>query len=152
MWLFFYFNFQMMLAHNFQEMFLKVLLDRSEFTSSYVMLEIDAALQIRSTFYLLLPIKQKFYGDKFMIDWPTIKRCLASPVFQRSMGLSPHDTYLPNESLKLLDGTYHKADVTGSLVFTPHNNLFFFVDVILDEINGKSEFNGATYEEYFKER
>ncbi|KAK3144295.1 hypothetical protein QOZ80_4AG0311150 [Eleusine coracana subsp. coracana] len=143
---------EMMLAHHFQEMFLKVLLDRSEFTSSYVMLKSDAALQISSTFYLLLPIKQKFYGDKFMIDWPTVKRCLASPVFQRSMGLSPHDTYLPNESLKLLDGTYHKANVTGSLVFTPHNDLFFFVDVILDEINAKSEFNGATYEEHFKER
>ncbi|GJN27074.1 hypothetical protein PR202_gb15060 [Eleusine coracana subsp. coracana] len=142
----------MMLAHNFQEMFLKVLLDRSEFTSSFVLLKSDAALQISSTFYLLLPIKKKFNGDKFMIDWSTVKRCLASPVFQHSMGLSPHDTYLPNESLKLLDGTYHKADVTGSLVFTPHNDLFFFVDVIMDEINAKSEFNGATYEEHFKER
>lgn len=142
----------MMLAHNFQEMFLKVLLDRSEFTSSSVMLKSDAELQISSTFYLLLPIKQKFYGDKFMIDWPTVKRCLASPVFQHCMGLSPCDTYLPQESLKLLDGTYNKADVTGSLVFTPHNNLFFFVDVILDDINAKSELNGATYEEHFKER
>ncbi|OEL23902.1 Endoribonuclease Dicer-like protein 4, partial [Dichanthelium oligosanthes] len=141
----------MTLAHNFQEMFLKVLLDRSEFTSPYVMLGNDAE-QMDSTFYLLLPIKQKFYGDKFMIDWPAVKRCLSSPVFQDPMGLSLHDSYLPNESLKLLDGTYSKADVIGSLVFTPHNDLFFFVDAILDEINGRSEFNGATYAEYFKER
>ncbi|XP_025824254.1 endoribonuclease Dicer homolog 4 isoform X2 [Panicum hallii] len=143
---------EMMLARNFQEMCLKVLLDRSEFTSSYVMLGNDAALQMDSTFYLLLPIKQKFYGDKFMIDWPAVKRCLSSPVFQDPRGLSLHDSYLPNESLKLLDGTYSKADVIGSLVFAPHNNLFFFVDVILDEVNAKSEFKGATYAEYFKER
>ncbi|KAJ1271827.1 hypothetical protein BS78_06G155400 [Paspalum vaginatum] len=145
---------EMILAHNFQEMFLKVLLDRSEFTSSYVMLGNgnDAALQMDSTFYLLLPIKQKFYGDKFMIDWPAVKRCLSSPVFQDPTVLSLHDSYLPNESLKLLDGTYSKADVIGSLVFTPHNQLFFFIDVILDEINAKSEFNGATYVEHFKER
>ncbi|KAG2567328.1 hypothetical protein PVAP13_7NG350064 [Panicum virgatum] len=142
---------EMMLARNFQEMCLKVLLDRSEFTSSYVMLGNDAALQMDSTFYLLLPIKQKFYGDKFMIDWPAVKRCLSSPVFQDPRGLSLHDSYLPNESLKLLDGTYSKADVIGSLVFTPHTKLFFFVDVILDEVNAKSEFNGATYAEYFKE-
>ncbi|KAL6652413.1 hypothetical protein ACP70R_011338 [Stipagrostis hirtigluma subsp. patula] len=143
---------EMMLAHNFQEMFLKILLDRSEFTSSYVMLQNDPTLQINSTFYLLLPIKQKFYGDKFMIDWPTVKRCLSSPVFQDPMGLYRHDTDSPNESLKLLDGTYSKADVIGSLVFTPHNKRFFFVDIILDETNAKSEFNGATYEEHFKER
>lgn len=136
-----------MLAHNFQEMFLKVLLDRSTFTSSYVMLGNDAMFEVDSTFYLLLPIKQKFYGDKFMIDWPAIKRCLSSPVFQDPTSLSLHDSYLPNESLKLFDRTYSKDDVIGSLVFTPHNNLFFFVDIILDEINGKSEFNGETYEE-----
>ncbi|RLM75497.1 hypothetical protein C2845_PM15G13970 [Panicum miliaceum] len=140
----------MMLARNFQEMCLKVLLDRSEFTESYVMLGNDAALQMDSTFYLLLPIKEKFYGDKFMIDWPAVKRCLSSPVLQDPRGLSLHDSYLPNESLKLLDGTYSKVDVIGSLVFTPHNNLFFFVDVILDEVNAKSEFNSATYEEYFE--
>ncbi|XP_062184952.1 endoribonuclease Dicer homolog 4 isoform X3 [Phragmites australis] len=145
---------EMMLTHNFQEMYLKILLDRSEFTSSYVMLGNDAALQINSTFYLLLPIKQKFYGDKFMIDWPTVKRCLSSPLFQDPTDLSPNDSYSPNEPLKLLDGTYSKADVIGSLVFTPHNNLFFFVDVIKDEVNAKSKFkfNGATYEEHFKER
>ncbi|KAG2573270.1 endoribonuclease Dicer homolog 4 isoform X3 [Panicum virgatum] len=145
-------NEEMMLARNFQEMCLKVLLDRSEFTSSYVMLGNDAALQMGSTFYLLLPIKQKFYGDKFMIDWPAVKRCLSSPVFQDPRDLSLHDSYFPNESLKLLDGTYSKADVIGSLIFSPHNNLFFFVDVILDEVNAKSELNGATYEEYFMEK
>ncbi|CAL5068828.1 unnamed protein product [Urochloa decumbens] len=143
---------EMMLAHNFQEMCLKVLLDRSEFTSSYVMLGNDAALQMDSTFYLLLPIKQKFYGDKFMIDWPSVKRCLSSPVFQNPKDLPLNDSYLPNESLKLLNGTYSKADVIGSLVFTPHNKLFFFVDVILDEKNGESEFNGGTYAERFKEK
>ncbi|KAL6903528.1 hypothetical protein ACP4OV_004341 [Aristida adscensionis] len=143
---------EMTLAHNFQEMFLKILLDRSEFTSSHVMLQNDAMFQISSTFYLLLPIKQKFYGDKFMIDWPTVKRCLSSPVFQNQEGSNSHDSYSPNDSLKLLDGTYSKADVIGSLVFTPHNNVFFFVDVILDEISARSEFNGTTYEEHFKER
>lgn len=142
----------MILARNFQEMFLKVLLDRSEFTSSYILLGGDAALEEDSAFYLLLPIKQKFYGDKFMIDWPAVKRCLSSPVFQDPMGLFLHDSYVPNESLKLLDGTYSKAVVIGSLVYTPHTDLFFFVDVILDETSAKSELNGKTYEEHFKER
>ncbi|OQU81937.1 hypothetical protein SORBI_3006G142775 [Sorghum bicolor] len=142
---------EMILAHNFQEMFLKVLLDRSEFTSSYILLGNDAALDMDSTFYLLLPIKQKFYGDN-MIDWPTIKKCLSSPAFQDPMGLSLPDSYLPNESLKLLGGAYKKADVIGSLVYTPHTDLFFFVDSILDGTNAKSELNGATYEEHFKER
>jgi endoribonuclease Dicer len=104
-----------------------------------------------STFYLLLPIKQKFYGDN-MIDWPAVKKCLSSPVFQDPMGLSLHDSYLPNESLKLLGGTYNKADVIGSLVYTPHTDLFFFVDAILDGTSANSELNGTTYAEYFKER
>ncbi|AQK44786.1 dicer-like 103 [Zea mays] len=142
---------EMILAHNFQEMFLKVLLDRSEFTPSYILLGNDGALDMDSTFYLLLPIKQKFYGDN-MIDWPAVKRCLSSPAFQDPMGLSLHDSYLPNESLKLLGGTYNKADVIGSLVYTPHTDLFFFVDAILDGTNAKSELNGATYAEHFKQR
>lgn len=141
----------MILAHNFQEMFLKVLLDRSEFTSSYILLGNDAALDMDSTFYLLLPIKQKFYGDN-MIDWPAVKKCLSSPVFQDPMGSSLHDSYLPNESLKLLGGTYKIDDVIGSLVYTPHTDLFFFVDSILDGTNAKSELNDATYEEHFKKR
>lgn len=141
----------MILAHNFQEMFLKVLLDRSEFTSSYILLGNDTSFEMDSTFYLLLPIKQKIY-DTFMIDWPAVKRCLSSPAFQDPMGLSLRDLYLPNESLKLLGGTYNKADVIGSLVYTPHTDLFFFVDAILDGTNAKSELNSATYAEHFKER
>ncbi|KAG8082637.1 hypothetical protein GUJ93_ZPchr0014g47162 [Zizania palustris] len=143
---------KMMLAHKFQEMFLKILLDRSEFTSSHVILGNDVTLEINSTFYLLLPIKQKFYGDKFMIDWPAVERCLSSPIFKDPIHVSVHSSYSPNECIRLLDGICSKTDVVGSVVFSPHNNLFFFVDAILDEINGKSEYNGATYEEHFKER
>lgn len=141
-----------MLAHNFQEMFLKILLDRSDFTSSHVMLGNDDTLQINSAFYLLLPIKQKLDGDNFMIDWPTVERCLSSPIFKDPAGVYVHGSYSPNESLRLLDGFCSKNDVIGSLVFTPHNNLFFFIDVILDEINARSEYKGATYADHYKER
>ncbi|XP_006653591.1 endoribonuclease Dicer homolog 4 [Oryza brachyantha] len=143
---------KMMLAQKFQEMFLKILLDRSEFTSSHVILGNDVTLEINSTFYLLLPIKQKCYGDKFMIDWPAVERCLSSPIFKAPKDVSVHDSYSPNKSLRLLDGICSKTDVVGSVVFSPHNNIFFFVDAILDEINARSEYKDATYAEHFKER
>uniref|UniRef100_A0A0D9ZN12 Dicer-like protein 4 n=1 Tax=Oryza glumipatula TaxID=40148 RepID=A0A0D9ZN12_9ORYZ len=143
---------QMMLAHKFQEMCLKILLDRSEFTSPHVKLGNDVTLEINSTFYLLLPIKQKCYGDRFMIDWPAVERCLSSPIFKDPIDVSVHASYSSNESLRLLDGIFSKTDVVGSVVFSPHNNIFFFVDGILDEINAWSEHSGATYAEHFKER
>ncbi|KQJ83511.1 hypothetical protein BRADI_5g15337v3 [Brachypodium distachyon] len=143
---------QMILARNFQEMFLKILLDRSEFTSSDVILCNDDTLEISSTFYLLLPIKQKCCGDIFVIDWPTVVRCLSSPVFRDPVDVSVHGSYIPNESLRLLDEVYSRTDVVGSLIFVPHNNTFFIIDVILDKLNGRSEFNGATYEEHYRER
>uniref|UniRef100_A0A453CF00 Dicer dsRNA-binding fold domain-containing protein n=1 Tax=Aegilops tauschii subsp. strangulata TaxID=200361 RepID=A0A453CF00_AEGTS len=144
---------QMMLARNFQEMFLKVLLDRSEFTVSHVMLLGNSeTLQFNSTFYLLLPIKQELYGDIFMIDWPTVKRCLSSPVFKDPTGVSAHGSYLPDESLRLLDNMYSKTDVVGSLIFAPHIKTFFVIHVILNELNARSEYDGATYEDHYKER
>ncbi|KAF2934887.1 hypothetical protein DAI22_04g193100 [Oryza sativa Japonica Group] len=143
---------KMMLAHKFQEMCLKILLDRSEFTSPHVKLGNDVTLEINSTFYLLLPIKQKCYGDRFMIDWPAVERCLSSPIFKDPIDVSVHASYSSNESLRLLDGIFSKTDVVGSVVFSPHNNIFFFVDGILDEINAWSEHSGATYAEHFKER
>uniref|UniRef100_A0A0D9W711 Dicer-like protein 4 n=1 Tax=Leersia perrieri TaxID=77586 RepID=A0A0D9W711_9ORYZ len=144
----------MMLAHKFQETFLKILLDRSEFTSSHVVLSNDVTLEINSSFYLLLPIKQKCYGDRFMIDWPAVERCLSSPIFKAPIDVSVHASYSPNESLRLLDGICSKADVVGSVVYSPHNKIFFFVDSILDEINARSKCKGATYTyvEHFKER
>lgn len=141
-----------MLARNFQEMFLKVLLDRSDFTVSHVMLGNNETLQFNSTFYLLLPIKQELYGDIFMIDWPTVKRCLSSPVFKDPTGVSAHGSYLPDESLRLLDNMYSKTDVVGSLIFAPHIKTFFVIDVILNELNARSEYDGATYEDHYKER
>uniref|UniRef100_A0A0E0KSN5 Dicer-like protein 4 n=1 Tax=Oryza punctata TaxID=4537 RepID=A0A0E0KSN5_ORYPU len=143
---------QMILAHKFQEMCLKILLDRSEFISPHVILGNDVRLEMNSTFYLLLPIKQKCYGDRFMIDWPAVERCLSSPIFKAPIDVSVHGSYSPNESLRLLDGIFSKTDVVGSVVFSPHNNIFFFVDGILDEINARSECSGATYVEHFKGR
>ena len=142
----------MVLARNFQEMFLKILLDRSEFTVSHVMLGNDETLQINSSFYLLLPIKQELYGDIFMIDWPTVERCLSSPIFKKPTGVSVNGSYLPDGSIRLLDNIYSKTDVVGSLIFSPHNKTFFVIDDILDELNARSEYNGATYEEHYKER
>ena len=142
----------MSLARNFQEMFLKILLDRSEFTASHVMLGNGETLQINSSFYLLLPIKQELYGDIFMIDWPTVERCLSSPIFKNPTGLSVNGSYLPDESLRLLDNIYSRTDVVGSLIFAPHNNTFFVIGGILDELNARSEYSGATYEEHYKER
>ncbi|XP_077222093.1 endoribonuclease Dicer homolog 4-like [Tasmannia lanceolata] len=57
-------------AQNFQEMFLKIILDRSEFVSNFVPLGKKASSHLgSSTFYLLLPIWKHEHEDKMIVDW-----------------------------------------------------------------------------------
>ena len=80
------------------------------------------------------------------------RSCLSSPIFKKPTGVSVNGSYLPDGSIRLLDNIYSKTDVVGSLIFSPHNKTFFVIDDILDELNARSEYNGATYEEHYKER
>ncbi|KAL5078183.1 hypothetical protein RYX36_017167, partial [Vicia faba] len=59
------------MAENFQEMFLKVILDRLEFVSKFVELSVESHTRT-STFYFLLPVILKEYAMN--IDWKTAEQ------------------------------------------------------------------------------
>lgn len=146
--------FQIMLAEKFQEMCLKVILDKSQLYSDFVSLgEMKKSNDASSTFYLLLPVKMQSYSDDKDVDWETMERCLASPIFGNSVdsldGLCPII-----DTLELRNGTFKISDVMNSLVFTPHNKKYSFVHGINHEKNAYRFKNKsyATYEAYYKER
>ncbi|XP_058759719.1 dicer-like protein 4 isoform X1 [Vicia villosa] len=140
-------NDEIKMAENFQEMFLKVILDRSEFVSKFV--ELGAESHTRtSTFYLLLPVILKEYNDVMKVDWKTVKRCLCSPIFRH-----PDDTFdkkvTPFDNhLHLANGYRSVGDVENSLVYTPHTNNFFFVTNVIYEKNGFSPFKDSDTSSY----
>ncbi|XP_073010330.1 endoribonuclease Dicer homolog 4-like isoform X2 [Typha latifolia] len=129
---------------NFQEMCLKVILHRSEFFADFVDLgKHDGASQHGlSTFYLLLPLKKQSNEDNMAIDWMTVSLCMSSPVFgqKTDSSTSSHGTF---DTLKLINGLTSKSHVLNSLVFTPHNRNFYFVDGIYPQTNGISKFKDS---------
>ncbi|KAM0933868.1 hypothetical protein DsansV1_C34g0226131 [Dioscorea sansibarensis] len=130
------------LAQKFQEMFLKVILDRSEFFSDVVLLGSNLKSHCSLTFYLLLPVKQHADGKSVVIDWRTIRCCLSSPAFGCQVNSDRKD-YVPTyDTLELLNGPFKKVDILHSLIFTPHNEQFFFIDGIVDDINANSRRKG----------
>lgn len=135
-------------------MFLKVILDRSEFFHDLVYLgEGDASYQNSATFYLLLPIKQQKCRESMIVDWATIRRCLSSPIFKHPSVSCERDLCPLRNSLKLLNGVFTENDVLNSLVFTPHNKLFYIIDGILYEMNAHNTHKaGISYEKYYKNR
>lgn len=136
-------------------MFLKVILDRSEFFRDYVPLGETSTFNHHptSTFYLLLPVKQKKCEESMIIDWVTVRRCLSSPVFRHPTVSCARDLYPTSNGLKLLNGTFTENDIVNSLVFTPHNKLFYFIDGILHETNARSQYKTArSYGEHYMSR
>lgn len=136
-------------------MFLKVILDRSEFFSDVVLLGSNLKSHCSLTFYLLLPVKQCADGQSVVIDWHTIRCCLSSPAFGCQVNSDRMD-YVPiNDTLELLNGPVKKVDVLHSLIFTPHNKQFFFIDGIVDDINANSRRKGSkdiSNAQHYKER
>ncbi|KAI4379355.1 hypothetical protein MLD38_005667 [Melastoma candidum] len=130
-------------AQKFQEMFLKVILDRAEFVQGFVALGENKNFPAGvSLFYLLLPVL--CYSDKNnFVDWKTIRRCLSSPVFGNPTdGLKRVDTY--SESTVVLEnGTLNISDVENSLVYVPHKKEFYFVTSINWDKNGHSLYKEA---------
>ncbi|KAM0933866.1 hypothetical protein DsansV1_C34g0226111 [Dioscorea sansibarensis] len=143
------------LAQKFQEMFLKVILDRSEFFSDVVLLGSNLKSHCSLTFYLLLPVKQCADGKSVVVDWHTIRCCLSSPAFGCHVNSDRMD-YVPIcDTLELLNGPVKKVDVLHSLIFTPHNKQFFFIDGRVDDINANSLRKGSkdiSYAQHYKER
>ena len=137
-----YFFSQITLAQKFQEMFLKVILDRSEFFSDVVLLGNNLKSHCSLTFYLLLPVKQCADGKSVVVDWHTIRCCLSSPAFGCQVNSDRKD-YVPTyDTLELLNGPFKKVHILHSLIFTPHNEQFFFIDGIVDDINANSRRKG----------
>lgn len=145
---------EVILAQNFQEMFLKIILDRSLFSHDFVALSGSTAYnQHSSTFYLLLPVKKEKCQGNMNIDWATVRRCLSSPVF-RTLPVSCESNLHPiSNTLKLFNARFSKNDILNSLVFTPHNKLFYFVDEILYGTNAHSQHKASTsYSEHYMKR
>ncbi|CAM8897033.1 unnamed protein product [Rhodiola kirilowii] len=139
-------------ALKFQEMYLKVILERSQFFSEHVCLGRSDKTHSRVlTSYLLLPIINQGGNQTLTIDWPFITRCLSSPIFKSPVdknGVVTAGTYL-----KLIDGVTSVHDIMDSLVFVPYKKAFFFVCGILHYKNGWSPHIGQIniVEHYFQE-
>nr|CAD1831898.1 unnamed protein product [Ananas comosus var. bracteatus] len=143
---------EIVLGQYFQEMCLKIILDRAEFYCDHVSLgKFHASEHCFSTFYLLLPVKQQNCGDKMIVDWETIRRSLSSPVFGRITDLDWKDPYPISDSLKLLNGTVSKHKVLNSLVFTPHNKLFFLIDDVIHGTNANSQYKSVSYAQHYQD-
>lgn len=141
-----------MKAEHIQEMLFKIILDRSEFMSESVLLGEDYCGESRlATFYLLLPVIFHRDANTVSVDWTVISRCLSSPIF----GISARgidSQYIRNKCLQLDNGCWSVRDVQNSLVYTKHNNLFYFVTNILPGMNGHSPCRGqksSSHVEYF---
>ncbi|XP_042476647.1 endoribonuclease Dicer homolog 4-like isoform X2 [Macadamia integrifolia] len=139
---------EILLAEHFQEMFLKIILDRTEFLSDFVPLGKNE-LSRSSTFYLLLPVKEHVHENAMTVDWEIVRRCLSSPIFKFPTGAFENSALPVNQTLKLASGPTKITDILNCLVFVPHKKSFFFIDGILSE-NGYSPFKDySSYEEYF---
>lgn len=135
---------QIIQAQNFQEMFLKIIIDREDFFSDFVKLGMNDSCQAKpSTAYLLLPVRRNENENRLSVDWKLIRKCLSSPVFGTGDNVLnvPDSCSVPaGNCFVLADGPVSKSDIVNSLVFTPHNKLFFFVDGILG-IDANSPFS-----------
>ncbi|KAH9654546.1 Dicer-like protein 4 [Citrus sinensis] len=131
---------EIMQAQQFQEMFLKVILDRSEFNSEFVPLgKDDYCESSSSTFYLLLPV----IFHKNSVDWKIIRRCLSSPVFGTPGGSVDRKSLPSHGPLQLHNGWSSESDVENSLVYATHKKWFYFVTNIVFEKNGYSPYKDS---------
>ncbi|KAG4930061.1 hypothetical protein JHK86_047022 [Glycine max] len=144
------------MAENFQEMFLKIILDRLEFVSEFVDLGMGAESHTgTSTFYLLLPVVLQEYGNAMKVDWKTVKRCLCSPIFRHPADTMDKKVFPLDIHLQLANGYRSVRDVENSLVYAPHKKNFYFVTNVNYQKNGYSPHNDSgtsSYVDYFIEK
>ncbi|KAL6221580.1 hypothetical protein ACLB2K_004976 [Fragaria x ananassa] len=127
---------EILLAQNFQEMFLKFILDRSEFVSEFVPLgKYEFSGSSSSTFYLLLPVTLG-ENDKISIDWRIIKKCLSSPVF-RGPGHAM-DSKITSSGIRLASGYTSISEVEDSIVYVSYKKSFYFITNVSGERNAYS--------------
>ncbi|XP_050216578.1 dicer-like protein 4 isoform X2 [Mercurialis annua] len=133
-------------AMNFQEMLLKVILDRSEFIPTIVTLGKKSFCEPSSSFYLLLPFLLCGHRDRVTVDWETIERCLSSPVFSGLEKECPSS----DDHLQLANGCKSISDIKNSLVYIPHKKQFYFITKVVQEKNGYSPREGSNSLSYME--
>lgn len=144
-----------MLAQNFQEMYLKVILDRSKFVPESVTLGKSNTCGSSSlNFYLLLPVTLHDSDNKFTVDWKIIRRCLSSPVFRTAEDAMEKENFPLGDHLLLANGYRSISEVTDSLVHAPpYKQGFFFITNIVDGKNGHSPHSEtSSYAEHLYEK
>ncbi|XP_022729085.1 dicer-like protein 4 isoform X2 [Durio zibethinus] len=130
---------EIMQAQHFQEMFLKVILDRSKLLSEFVPLGNNEFLaSSSSTFYLLLPVILHNSENKVTVDWRIVQRCLSSPLFKTPAEAVKNENFRSDACLQLANGCKSIRDVENSLVYAPHKKAFYFIANIVGEKNGYS--------------
>ncbi|XP_012844161.1 PREDICTED: dicer-like protein 4 isoform X2 [Erythranthe guttata] len=140
-------------AEKFQQMSLKIILDRHQFIPEYVSLENNDVYEpSSSTFYLLLPVIQ-LQHEKISVDWTLINRCLSSPIFRHPSIRLGNETYQMNNHVHLANGCKSVDDVVDSLVYVPCKDIFFFISDILPGKNGHSLYDDSeSHVEHYAER
>ncbi|GAB2289126.1 endoribonuclease Dicer [Dionaea muscipula] len=133
---------EILLARNFQEMFLKLILDRAEFVPTFVPLDKERLSGPKScTAYLLLPVIWNQQVRKMTVDWEVIRRCLSSSIFTKDGASSQ----IPQKGqLQLVDGPARIDDIVNSLVYVAHKKKFYFISQILPGKNSCSYFNDSS--------
>lgn len=144
------------LAEKFQEMFLKVILDRMEFVPEYVPLgKNEYSESSSSTFYLLLPVNFHHHENTLSIDWKTIRKCLSSPLFTIQENTVEKKFLVSKDTLQLADGCRRIRDIENSLVYAPHKKGFYFIANVVNEKNGHSQYEESrtlSYMEHLNEK
>ncbi|XP_054806590.1 dicer-like protein 4 isoform X2 [Prosopis cineraria] len=147
---------EIQMAQHFQEMSLKIILDRSEFVHEFVPLGSSDVLQTStSTFYLVLPVIMQDCERTMSVDWKTVKRCLSSPIF-RPPGQPVTPKLFPwRGNLQLADGWKSVSDIENSLVYAPHKKLFYFITEIVyekDALSPYKDLGSSSYADHFIKR
>ncbi|VFQ61325.1 unnamed protein product [Cuscuta campestris] len=121
------------LAEQFQQMFLKVILDREEFIPEFKALERETFSDSSSTFFLLLPLNLHEDNTTF-VDWKLVRRCLSSPIFKNIENAYDDKISQLHNHLQLANGPKSFDDILNSLVYMPCKDKFFFVsDIVLNK-------------------
>lgn len=133
-------------GQKFQEMFLKVLLDRSDLQREFVPLGQGRHNDVNSsssTYYLLLPVISQNSNSRISVDWNTIRRCLSSPLFGNPTDTTAKTDVSREFHLTLADGSKRQSDVENSLVYAPYKKLFYFITNINFEKRGCSQYKDS---------
>ncbi|XP_024979353.1 dicer-like protein 4 isoform X2 [Cynara cardunculus var. scolymus] len=135
---------EIVLAEWFQEMWLKAIIDKSEFVKDFVQLGKDDVSSPISTFYLLLPVIVNKYRGSMTVDWKLITKCLSSPIFRTPKDNTCDRTSHMNNCLYLSNGPTKIDDILNSLVYVPCKDTFYFVSGLFPEKDAFSLFKEET--------